>query len=94
MDVYGHDRPTRIAYLDESAKIEQYIETLPVAQGINRRVFQVPWFKRYRPEIIEEHANAYKKVAENYQALLVGDIDRDAEIGAYSSFFSSQESRP
>jgi len=89
MDVYGHGRPTRIAYVDESAKIEQYIETLPVAEAINRRVFQVPWFKRYRPVIIEEHAHAYKKVAENYRALLADDIDRDAEIGAYSSFFST-----
>ena len=33
MDVYGHGRPTRIAYLDESVKIEQYIEQLPVAEA-------------------------------------------------------------
>jgi dTDP-4-amino-4,6-dideoxygalactose transaminase len=114
MDVYGHGRPTRIAYLactcgdlatggagtgDESVKIEQYIETLPVAEDINRRVFGVPWFKHYRPEIIEEHANAYKKVVKNYRALLVEDTDKDAEgpgkagsqIGGYSSFFSSQK---
>ncbi len=74
MDVYGHGRPTRIAYLacigDESVKIEQHIETLPVAEDINRRVFGVPWFKHYRPEIIKEHANAYKKVVKNYRALL------------------------
>jgi len=99
MDVYGHGRPTRIAYLDESAKIEQYIETLPVAEGINRRVFGIPWFKHYRPEIIEEHANAYKKVVKNYRALLVEDTEKDAEgsnkagsqIGGYSSFFSSRK---
>ncbi len=108
MDVYGHGRPTRIAYLneshpsegrDESVKIEQYIETLPVAEGINRRVFGVPWFKHYRPEIIEEHANAYKKVVKNYRALLAEDTGKDAEgsrkagsqIGGYSSFFSSQK---
>ena len=99
MDVYGHGRPTRIAYLaesrpsegrDESVKIEQYIETLPVAENINRYVFEVPWFKQYRPEIIEEHANAYKKVVENYRALLADDTGKDAEIGGYSSFFSSQ----
>lgn len=99
MDVYGHGRPTRIAYLDESVKIEQYIETLPVAEDINRRVFGVPWFKHYRPEIIEEHANAYKKVVKNYRALLAEDTGKDAEgsrkagsqIGGYSSFFSSQK---
>jgi perosamine synthetase len=89
MDVYGHGRPTRIAYLDESARIEQYVQRLPVAESITRRVFEVPWFKHYEPEIIEAHAGAYKKVIENYQTLLPGDTDKDAETGGYSSFFSS-----
>jgi perosamine synthetase len=87
MDVYGHGRPTRIAYLDESVKIEQYIEQLPVAEGINRRVFEAPWFKHYRPEIIQQHANAYRKVVENHRALLADDTGQDAEIGGYSTFF-------
>jgi len=90
-DVYGHGRPTRIAFLDESAKIEQYVEKLPVAEGITRRVFEVPWFKHYEPQIIEQHAGAYKKVIENYQTLLPGDTDKDAETGGYSSFFSSRK---
>ena len=91
MDVYGHGRPTRIAFLDETATIEQYIEMLPVAEGITKRVFEVPWFKRYEPEIIEKHAGAYKKVVDNYQALLPGDVNKDVETGGYSSFFSSQK---
>ena len=91
MDIYGHGRPTRIAFLDKSAKIEQYVETLPVTEGITRRVFEVPWFKHYNPREIEEHAGAYKKVIENYQLLLPGDINKDAETGGYSSFFSSQK---
>ena len=90
-DVYGHGRPTRIAFLDESAKIEQYVETLPVAEGITRRVFEVPWFKHYEPETIEQHAGAYKKVIESYRTLLPGDTDKDADTGGYSSFFSSQK---
>lgn len=91
MDVYGHGRPTRIAHLDESATIDQYVERLPVAEGITRCVFEIPWFKHYEPEIIEEHAGAYKKVIENYQTLLAGDTDKDAETGGYSSFFSSRK---
>jgi hypothetical protein len=91
MDVYGHGRPTRIACLDESAKIDKYVEKLPVAESINLYVFEVPWFKLYLPEIIEEHANAYKKVIKNYKALLADDTGKDAEIGGYSSFFSSQK---
>ncbi len=90
-DIYGHGRPTRIAFLDESAKIEQYVETLPVTEGITRRVFEVPWFKHYETETIKQHAGAYKKVIENYQVLLVGDTDKDAETGGYSSFFSSRK---
>ena len=90
MDVYGHGRPTRIAFLDETAKIGQYIETLPVAEDVTRCVFEVPWFKHYEPDAIEEHADAYKKVIENYQILLPGDINKNTETGGYSSFFSSQ----
>jgi len=91
MDVYGHGRPTRIAHLDESVKIEQYLEKLPVAEGITQRVFEVPWFKHYRPAMIEEHADAYKKVIRNYKALLPGDTEKDGDAGGYSSFFSSQK---
>jgi dTDP-4-amino-4,6-dideoxygalactose transaminase len=91
MDVYGHGKPTRIAFLDGSAKIEQYVEKLPVAENVTRCVFEVPWFKHYVPGIIEEHVAAYKKVTENYQALLPGDDEKDAETGGYSSFFSSHK---
>ena len=91
MDVYGHGRPTRIAFLDKAATIVRYVETLPVAEGITKRVFEVPWFKHYEAETIEKHAGAYKKVIENYQSLLPGDIDKDVETGGYSSFFSSRK---
>ena len=90
-DVYGHGRPTRIAFLDESAKIGQYVQTLPVAESIVRRVFEVPWFKHYESDTIEEHAGAYKKVIENHRALLPGDTDKDADAGGYSSFFTSRK---
>jgi len=91
MDVYGHGRPTRIAFLDKAATIVRYVETLPAAEGITKRVFEVPWFKHYEAEIIEKHAGAYKKVIENYQSLLPGDVDKDVETGGYSSFFSSRK---
>ena len=90
MDVYGHGRPTRIAYLDESVKIEQYLDKLPVAESINGCVFEVPWFKRYQPEVIEEHADAYKKVIGDYRALLAGDSQESTDVGGYSSFFGNQ----
>ena len=91
MDVYGHGKPTRIANLDESATIDQYVQKLPVAENIIRRVFEVPWFKHYDPKIIEQHADAYKKVVENHRALLPDDTGDDADTGGYSSFFSSRK---
>jgi hypothetical protein len=91
MDVYGHGKPTRIAHLDESATIAQYVQKLPVSESILRRVFEVPWFKHYDPNIIEQHADAYKKVVKNYKDLLAGDTEDDADTGGYSSFFNSRK---
>ena len=91
MDVYGHGRPTRIAHLDESATIDQYVQELPVAESIVRRIFEIPWFKHCDPRIIEQHADAYKKVVKNHRALLSDDTGDDADTGGYSSFFSSQK---
>jgi hypothetical protein len=63
---------------------------LPVSEKILRRVFEVPWFKHYDREIIEQHADAYKKVLANHRELLADDTETDADTGGYSSFFSSQ----
>ena len=89
-DVYGHGRPTRIAHLDESATIDQYVQELPVAESIIRCVFEIPWFKHDDRNIIEQHADAYKKVVENHRDLLADDTEGDIDTGGYSSFFSSQ----
>ena len=90
MDVYGHGRPTRIAHLDPTARIEPYVQSLPVAEGIIHRVFEVPWFKHCRPEIIAEHAEAYKKVVAGHEALLADDPGQETDLGGYSSFFSDR----
>ena len=87
MDVYGHGRATRVAHIDDSVKVEDYLKSLPVSERINRCVFTVPWFKHYRPAVIEEHADAYKKVIAHYQSLLAGDKDEGDDDGEYTSFF-------
>ncbi|MBN1512151.1 MAG: DegT/DnrJ/EryC1/StrS family aminotransferase [Phycisphaerae bacterium] len=89
MDVYGHGRPTRIAHLGDTARIEDYVQTLPVAERMMQRVFEVPWFKHDRRAIIAEHAAAYRKVVDNHAALLPDDSAGDADLGGYSSFFSA-----
>jgi dTDP-4-amino-4,6-dideoxygalactose transaminase len=76
VDVYGQGRPTRIANLPLGVDIRQPPGSLPVSEGIFEKFFSVPWFKRYYPEIIDEHVRAYRKVAENFKDLLPGDPKR------------------
>ena len=70
-DVYGHDRPTRIAFSDRD--LRQPSGSLPVSESIGAATFAIPWFKRYDPAVIAQHARAFRKVAENHRALLAGD---------------------
>jgi len=85
MDIYGHGKPTRLANVaDDNAADRLINQHLPVAESINSKIVQLPWFKFYRPEIIKEHANAYKKVAENYEALLIDDQQEEV-YGGYST---------
>lgn len=67
-DVYGHGEPTRIANAHRDVREQE--GDLPVAEGIQKRCFAIPWFKRYRPDVVEQHANAFRKVAENHDVLL------------------------
>ncbi len=86
-DVYGHGKPTRIANSDRD--LRQPKGTLPISEGIGERVYSIPWFKHYRPEIIAEHANAYRKVAENYKELLKDDKGNPPSVGGWHFFSHS-----
>jgi dTDP-4-amino-4,6-dideoxygalactose transaminase len=66
-DVYGHGRPTIIANADRD--LRQGKGSLPVTESMPSRTFGVPWFKHDRPEIIEEHALAFRKAAERADEL-------------------------
>ena len=66
-DIYGHGKPTRIANSDRD--LRQPRGSLPESERMVNRVYSIPWFKHFRPEIIKEHAEAFKKVAENAAAL-------------------------
>ena len=83
-DVYGHGTPTRLAH--STRDLRQLPGSLPVSEAIGERSYRVPWFKHYRPQVIEEHANAYRKVAENYEALLADDPGNPSEVGGWRSF--------
>lgn len=82
-DVYGHDRPTRIAHAHRDLIHEQ--GSLPVSEKIGMLSYGIPWFKHYRPEIIAEHANAFRKVAENYTELLADDPGNPPDLASWPS---------
>jgi len=67
-DIYGHGRPTRL--VNAHRDVREPEGSLPVAEGIQERCFAIPWFKHHRPELIEQHAEAYRKVALNHEELL------------------------
>ena len=86
MDVYNQGQPTRTANLPEGTRIVQKEGDLPISEAVNNRICTIPWFKFYKPELIEEYANVYKKVVQNYRSLLEGDT-HSREKGGYSHTF-------
>jgi len=78
-DIYGHGKPTRLAHADRD--LRQPRGSLPVTESLARRLCGIPWFKRNYPELIEEHAQAYRKVAENYRYLLSTDPGDPDDLG-------------
>jgi len=67
-DIFRQGRPTMIAFGQRD--VRQGPGTLPVSERIAEIAFGVPWFKHDRPEAIAAFATAYRKVAENADALL------------------------
>jgi dTDP-4-amino-4,6-dideoxygalactose transaminase len=83
VDVYGDGRPTRIASLPAGVDVRQPMGSLPVAEGIQSRVFHIPWFKHYRPQVIAAYADAFRKVTEGYRDLLPGDPGDAPDLGGW-----------
>lgn len=44
--------------------------TLPISESVKSFTFSIPWFKHYYEDLIEQYANAYRKVAEQADQLL------------------------
>ena len=80
-DIYGHGAPTRIAHSERD--LRQPRGSLPVSEGIGARACSIPWFKHYRPRIIEQHAAAYRKVAAACRELLADDPGNPDSLGAW-----------
>jgi perosamine synthetase len=61
-DIYGDGQPTRIAFSDRD--LRQRPGSLPVTESLPERCLSIPWFKHYRPEVIDAYVAAFRKVAE------------------------------
>lgn len=81
-DIYGHGQPTRIAHA--ARDIRQGAGSLPVTEGVNARIFAIPWFKHYTPAIIDEYVQAFRKVIGNYRELLADDPGDPPRIGNWN----------
>ena len=71
-DIYGHGKPTRIANSDRD--LRQPPGSLPKSEQAGRLCFAIPHFKHLHKRIIEEHAAAIRKVAENADQLLEHEV--------------------
>ena len=81
IDIYRQGRPTRIA--NSNPGLRQPEGSLPISEGIQAKVFWIPWFKHCYPAIIKEYAAAFRKVAENYRELLPGDKGNPKQTGSW-----------
>lgn len=79
-DIYGHGKPTVVAYQD---KQEVEVPSLPVSETIHGRVMRVPNFKKYYPDVIERYVAAFKKVSDNYRTLLKDDPGNPPDFGKW-----------
>jgi perosamine synthetase len=86
VDVYNQGKP--INAMDVSS-CKQSDVSLPVAEGIQSRIFTVPWFKRYYPDNIKEYAAAMKKVVLNHEELLSDDPGNSADSGGWNLSFKA-----
>jgi perosamine synthetase len=87
-DVYGHGKPTRIA--NSVRDVRELDNCIPVSEKIGALIYWIPWFKHYRPAIIAEYADAFRKVAGNYQELLRDDPGNPSELGVWHFFKHSK----
>ena len=73
LDVYGDGKPTNLANLPDGISHSNGPDALPVAYGIQEKIFHHPTFKVFHKKYIGQAADAFKKVIDNYQELLAED---------------------
>jgi len=66
-DIFNMGKPTVVSFGQRD--VRQGEGTLKVAEQIKEIAYGIPWFKHDRPEVIEEYAAAFRKVAEHADEL-------------------------
>jgi dTDP-4-amino-4,6-dideoxygalactose transaminase len=56
---------------------------LPVAERAGERSYSIPWFKHYQPAVIQDYANAFRKVALQADRLRKDDKGNPASLGGW-----------
>jgi dTDP-4-amino-4,6-dideoxygalactose transaminase len=86
-DVYGHGKPTRIANATgDTSHLAQPAGSLPISEKIGTRTYSIPWFKHYRPEVIDQYVEAFRKVSENHRDLLPDDPGDPSRLGGWNFY--------
>ena len=83
-DIYGTGKPTRIAYAGRD--VRELDKDLILSEKIGSMIYKIPWFKHYYPKLIEQYADAFKKVALNYKELLMDDQGNPPMLGGWHFF--------
>jgi dTDP-4-amino-4,6-dideoxygalactose transaminase len=84
-DIYRQGKPTRVA--NAARDVRELDKSLPVSDIIGSRIYSIPWFKHYKPEIIAQYANGFKKAAVNYRELLKDDPGNPPHVGSHWHFY-------
>lgn len=67
-DIYHDGKPTVLVNARRDTRLAP--GSLPVSEAINDFAFGVPWFKRYKPRVIDEYVRAVRKVVEGAADLI------------------------
>lgn len=67
-DIYGQGKPTVLAHADRDVRMGK--GSLPVSEAVRDHTLGAPYFKRFRPRLIDQYLAAFRKVAENAPELL------------------------
>ncbi len=67
-DIFHQGQPTMLAFGQRD--VRQGAGSLPAAEASQTNTFTIPWFKKYRPQLIAQYAAAFRKVAEHADELL------------------------